>query len=236
MIDAHIHIDFYDKPIEIIKQIWQREISSIFVTHLPELYFKHKEMLKDNPLIFLAVGFHPMLVNQYDFDEQMFIKALESTRFVGEVGLDFTVARSESSKTRQINIFEKICKHSFNHILSIHSRNAENEVYNILQKYSIENAIFHWYTGTIDLIPQIIEAGYFFSINPTMLRSHKGRNILSKIPLNRILIESDGPFTKYKGKLIEPILMKDIYMDFQKFYNVSNLQEIVLENIISLVN
>jgi len=235
MIDAHIHIDFYDNPIEIIKQIWQREISSIFVTHLPELYFKHKEMLKDNPLIFLAVGFHPMLVNQYSFDEQLFIKALESTKFVGEVGLDFTVARTENSRVKQINIFQKICKHSKNHILSIHSRNAENEVYDILQKYSAENAIFHWYTGALELIPRIIEAGYFFSINPAMLRSSKGRSILAKIPLNRILIESDGPFTKYKGKLIEPILMNDIYMDFQKFYGVNNLDEIVLENIISLV-
>ena len=46
--------------------------------------------------------------------------------------------------------------------------------------HHIENAIFHWYTGPENLIPEILDAGYFFSINPHMLRSAKGRGNLKK--------------------------------------------------------
>lgn len=47
--------------------------------------------------MFLAVGFHPILVNEYEFKKEIFINALGTTKFIGEVGLDFSVARSEKA-------------------------------------------------------------------------------------------------------------------------------------------
>lgn len=236
MIDAHIHIDFYDKPTKIIKEIMKYDIPSIFVTHLPELYEKQRNMIEAIPQVFLAVGFHPILVNEYEFKKEMFINALQTTRFVGEVGLDFAVARSEKSRLKQKEIFETICKCANKHILSVHSRQAENEVLFFLKKYKVENAIFHWYSGAKELIPEILDEGYYFSLNPSMLRSNRGKSILKEIPLNRILIESDGPFAKYKGNIVEPINMGDIYSTFEKFYGVNNLEDIVYENMFSLIN
>ena len=58
MIDAHIHIDFYDKPARVIREIMREDIYAIFVTHLPELYEKQKIAIEGIPQIFLAVGFH----------------------------------------------------------------------------------------------------------------------------------------------------------------------------------
>lgn len=235
MIDAHIHIDFYDNPGKIIRGIMKNDISAIFVTHLPELYEKQKPIIENIPQVFLAVGFHPILVNEYEFKEDIFINALNSTRFVGEVGLDYSVARTEKSKNKQKKVFESICKYSGGHILSIHSRLAEKDVLEILKIYKVENAIFHWYTGTKELIPQILEEGYYFSVNPSMLRSNKGRSILKEMPINRLLIETDGPFSKYNGSIIEPSSLKNIYLEFEKFYNVKDLEEIVLQNMAALL-
>lgn len=236
MIDAHIHIDFYDNPAKIIKEIISENISAIFVTHLPELYEKQKSMLENIPQIFLAIGFHPILVNEFDFNIDLFVDALKNTRFVGEVGLDYSVAKTEKSRNKQKEIFEQICKSVNDHILSVHSRQAEQDALNFLTKYKVEHAIFHWYTGPKELIPSIVESGYFFSLNPSMLRTNKGREILKEIPLNRILIETDGPFSKYKGIIVEPLYLKEIYNLFGEFYNVHNIEDLVLENMLSLIS
>lgn len=235
MIDAHIHIDFYDKPTRIIREIMREDISAIFVTHLPELYEKQKAAMESIPQVFLAVGFHPILVSEYEFQKELFVNALKSTRFVGEVGLDFSVARTEKSRNKQKRIFEQICASVDNHILSVHSRQAEKEVFDILQKNKVENAIFHWYTGSKELIYDIVESGYFFSLNPTMLKTSKGRGILKSIPADRILIETDGPFSKFNGKLVEPIHLQQVYKAFGDFYNVNDMESLVIENMCSLI-
>lgn len=235
MIDSHIHIDFYDNPAKIIRQIMKEDISSIFVTHLPELYEKQRVAIENIPQIFLAVGFHPILVNEYDFREDIFINALKTTKFVGEVGLDYSVARTEKSRKKQQEIFNNICGYSKGHVLSVHSRLAEKDVLSIMKENKIENAIFHWYTGTKDLIPHILEEGYYFSVNPSMLRSNKGKSILKDIPLNRLLIETDGPFSKFNNTIVEPTILKDVYSAFEKFYCVHNLDNIVYENMMAIV-
>lgn len=235
MIDAHIHIDFYDRPVKIVREIMREDISAIFVTHLPELYEKQKIAMESLPQVFLAVGFHPILVNEYDFQEEIFNNALRSTKFVGEVGLDFSVARTEKSRKKQKQIFESICDSVSGHVLSIHSRQAEKEVLDILLKYKVENAIFHWYTGSKELVADIIEAGYYFSINPSMLRTSKGKGILKSIPHNRILIETDGPFSKFKGNLVEPMYLREIYEAFETFYQIKDMESLVFDNMLALI-
>lgn len=235
MIDAHIHIDFYDNPAKVISEILREDISAIFVTHLPELYEKQKIMVENIPQVFLAVGFHPILANEYEFKKGLFVNALKNTRFVGEVGLDYSVARTEKSRAKQKEIFEQICKSTNKHILSVHSRQAEQDVLTLLLKHKVENAIFHWYTGSKELIPHIVEAGYYFSLNPAMLRTSKGRGILKEIPLARVLIETDGPFSKYNGSIVESSCLKKIYSEFGEFYNVDNIGNLVFENMSSLI-
>lgn len=235
MIDAHIHIDFYDNPTKIVREIIKQDISAVFVTHLPELFEKYENLYSNIPQLFLAVGFHPILVNEYEFNEKLFLNSLTKTRFVGEIGLDYSVARSDISRHKQKIIFEKICKYSNKHILSIHSRHAEKEVFKTLSDCNVENAIFHWYSGEKELIPYIIDAGYYFSVNPSMLRSNKGRSILKEIPQNKILIETDGPFSKFNGNIAEPLYLKEIYNAFESFYGIKNLEDIVFNNLMSII-
>lgn len=235
MIDSHIHIDFYDKQAEIIKTIMSENISAIFVTHLPELFEKQKFMIGNIPQIFLAVGFHPILVNEYEFNKELFTNVLKDTRFVGEVGLDYSVAKTGKSQIKQKEIFKQICQSVSKHILSVHSRQAEHDVLDILLNYKVEKAIFHWYTGPKELISSIVNAGYYFSLNPAMLRTNKGRDILKVMLLDRILIETDGPFSKYKGSIVEPSCLKDIYTAFGAFYGVKDMKKLVAKNIYSLM-
>ena len=68
-----------------------------------------------------------------------------------------------------------------------------------------------------------------------MLRTSKGRGILKSIPPNRILIETDGPFSKFSGELVEPIYLQQIYKAFGDFYHINDMESMVFENVLSLI-
>lgn len=119
--------------------------------------------------------------------------------------------------------------------MTIHFRKSEKEVVNILIKNNIRNAIMHWYTGPINLIDDFIKSEYYLPINPSMLTSISGCKILNKIPLGRILIESDGPIGKISGKKIKPNNISLIYELIWKKLNIDNIDEVVLRNFKTLL-
>lgn len=236
MLDAHIHLDFYDDINTILQTIQKNEIQAVFVTHLPELFEQYQSQMALYPNISLALGYHPILVNVYELQKQLFLKLKDSATFIGEVGLDYSITSSQRLRAKQRDAFTFVCKNVDNQVLSIHSRRAEVDVLHILKENGVKNAIFHWYTGSETLIADILAQGYFFSVNPMMLRSTKGIDILKNIPLNRLLIETDGPFGKYKGQIVSPTHLKSVYKDFSDFYKINNIFDIVWNNYCSLVN
>lgn len=232
LVDAHVHLDFYDDENRIRQEIETHQIYSLFMTHIPELYetyYLASEKYRSR-YIKLAIGYHPILINEYPFNERLFLRLLHTTNVVGEIGLDYTVARTETSRKKQRDVFSSICAHAKNHILSIHSRNAEDDILDILEQAGCKKAIFHWYTGKETSIPRILDNGYYFSINPMMLNTPKGRNILKQIPADRILVESDGPFSRINGKLVEPESMRIVYNKLAEFLDMEALDILVQTN------
>lgn len=230
-IDFHVHIDFYDNPWEVINAYEDRGIYALFVTNLPEIYEKHLAKYEGFKYVKLALGYHPEIITEYPFDKDCFLKNLKYTNYIGEIGLDFTGC-NELDKRKQVQSFKLICDivKGKSKILSIHSRKAENVVLTILNENNIEFAVFHWYSGAIDLIKSIVDSGYYFSVNYGMLKSKSGRNALNNIPLDKILFETDGPFIRREKKVISPHDIECIYSEFNVFYNIDNFQDIVYFN------
>ena len=129
------------------------------------------------------------------------------------------------SKDVQLSSFAYICEclRGQNKIVSVHSRKGEVETLNMLKEYSVNNVIFHWYSGPLRLIEEIVVAGYYFSVNEAMTISESGRKIISRIPLDRILTESDAPFNRksnIKNALTNlGISEYQIYNNFQTLLN-----------------
>lgn len=205
MIDTHCHIDQYQNPHQIISECESQNIMTIGVTNLPshfEIGFPHVQFCKK---VRLALGMHPLYAHNHEKEFPLFLNNIDKTSYIGEIGLDFS-REGISTKEIQIITFNKILKsiEGKKKLLSIHSRRAEKDVLDLLIKYKISNAIFHWYSGPLYLIDKITEAGYYFSINPSMTKSENGKKIISKIPLDRMLTESDGPFIKINNEVIKP--------------------------------
>lgn len=195
IIDTHCHFDMMPHPEAYISAKEKAGDIVIGMTNLPSHFkmgFPHVKRYKH---IRLALGLHPLLASENKNELPLFNCLLGQTSYIGEIGLDFS-KEGLSTKDDQVFVLRKLLEKikGKKKIISVHSRKAENELFDLLCEYNIHNVIFHWYTGPIDLIPSIISKGYYFSINEAMTISNKGRAIIKVIPRNRILTESDAPF------------------------------------------
>lgn len=230
-VDFHVHMDFYKNPEKIINTYERMAIYSLFVTNLPEVYEKHLNKYNQYKYIKLALGYHPEMTDYYPFNNNMFEKYLSTTNYIGEVGIDGSKKYAHNFEA-QVNYFNYICSKIKNEakIMTVHSRKAEDVVLSILKNYGIKYAVFHWYSGSITTLREVIGSGYYFSVNPSMLQSQKSREILYNIPVNRLLFESDGPFTKYNKVITQPKQFESIFEDFNKFYKINNFKDLVFDN------
>lgn len=152
------------------------------------------------------------------------------TNYVGEIGLDYS-QKSYMSKPMQLKYFEQIVEicASNNKLMTIHIRKAEKDAVRILEKYHPQKAIIHWYTGGCDDMLRLVDLGCYFSINTNMVKGSKKENY-HLLPLERILIESDGPYTKVNNKKYTPALLKDAYEEISRFYNNPDLPRKIYYN------
>lgn len=161
--DAHMHFDLYKSRQKILDYIESNGSYTIAVTNLPELYERYYQQYDQYKYIKIALGFHPELVFQYMRQIEVFRKLVTTTRYIGEVGLDFTT-QDNANRNAQRNIFSEIidvCNEHSNKILSVHSRRAEKECLEVLKRYK-GKTILHWYSGNINILSEAIERDYFF--------------------------------------------------------------------------
>ncbi|MDW9382375.1 Qat anti-phage system TatD family nuclease QatD [Chryseobacterium sp. JV558] len=238
IIDTHCHIDLYQAPEKVLQECIDADMIAISMTNLPshfEMGYPHFRNLKK---IRIALGMHPLYAKFHKKEFGLFLKNVSKTSYIGEVGLDFS-KEGYATKNIQIESFTKILENvsGKNKILSIHSRGAEKEVLELLKKYNITSAIFHWYSGPINFIDEIINGGYYFSINPSMTKSEKGRKIIEKIPINCILTETDGPFTNISGNILKPVDVINVNKYFSTSWGkpINEVEKIITLNFRELI-
>lgn len=239
IIDTHCHYDMFDNPTQIIKDCENRKIITIGMTNLPshfEMGFPH---IKGYKYIRMALGLHPLKAREHNRELVRFKKNIDNTSYIGEIGLDFS-RDGIATKEIQISSFEYVLEtiKSKNKIVSLHSRRAEMEVLELLKKYGIKNAIFHWYTGGVKVLREIFENGYYFSINPAMVKSKSGQKLIAEMPLDRILTETDSPYTQIGSRTTKPSDVKIVisYLSESKGMSAEVVENKIYSNFKSLIN
>lgn len=221
MLDAHCHIDLYNDPYQVAVESEQHRIFTLAVTRLPSHFVEACEHLTRFRYVRPALGFHPLLASDHPEEISEFERLVNSAKYIGEIGLDFTV-RDEGKKRRQIELLDFILSltHGHDKVFSLHSRWAESQLLDLLIRHDCRKCIFHWYSGSLKTLQKIVEHGYHLSINHHMLTSSNGRKIIQATPIDRILTETDGPFIKIDGRQIKPT---DIKLTEQKLAELWNL-------------
>jgi TatD DNase family protein len=205
MLDSHCHIDRYADPMVTARMAAERGVFTISVTNLPSHFRLGLPHVRTLDRVRLAVGLHPLTAAEHASELPLFEELLSETSFVGEVGLDFS-REGRSTKDAQLKSFRFVAEHVSKtpKFLSLHSRGAEKEVLTILAEHQIHGAVFHWYSGSRALLEEVLGAGHYLSVNPSMTTSKNGRGIIAALPPDRVLTESDGPYAKLYGVPTNP--------------------------------
>lgn len=108
---------------------------------------------------------------------------------------------------------------------------------NELKKRNIKSALFHWFEGDFEVLNEIINRGYFISISPDVMFNEKYSNFVQHIPLENIVLESDGPW-EYNGEKGKPLMVLPTIAYLSKVRNISknHIEKIVYENSCKLFN
>jgi TatD DNase family protein len=211
MLDTHCHIDLYPDPHRVLDEVARKRITTVAVTNLPSHFIQARPHVVSAKSVRLALGLHPLFANKHTKSElRKFRELAPATSYIGEVGLDFS-SEGRSTADKQRTTFRLVLEAISDRprFLTIHSRRAEAEVLDLLTEYRIKGAVFHWYSGPHTLVDKIVYAGHYFSVNPAMIRTTKGRSIIERIPRERILTETDGPYLQVGDR---PALPADVLL------------------------
>ena len=220
IIDTHCHFDMMPRPEIYIRQREQAGDIVIGMTNLPKHFQMGQPHLKGYRHIRLALGLHPLRAVEGKIQLELFRRLVDQTSYIGEIGLDFS-REGIATKDEQIAVLREVLTaiQGKNKIVSVHSRRAEKELLSLLCEYEIENVIFHWYSGPVDIVPSILEKGFYFSVNEAMCLSKNGQSIVNSIPKDRILTETDAPYNERSDiKVVLSYLNlteKEVYNNFR---------------------
>jgi TatD DNase family protein len=207
MIDFHCHLDLYPNALELLPEVSKRNRFTLVVTTSPRGWLATSNVFAGYENIKVALGMHPEILGEKTSERKLMLSSISNARFVGEVGLDGSI-QNPNSMVLQESILKDIlneCNRVGGRILSIHSRNATSRVLNLLEKYCLESIpVMHWFSGSLQEVRRAVAMGCWFSVGPAMLRGAKGRAILYELPPDRILPETDGPFTTILSRPLMP--------------------------------
>jgi TatD DNase family protein len=215
MIDTHCHLldSSFDKDRkEVIERAFSEGISGIIDINVePSSWESSLKLCEKYENIFCTIGIHPNDADKYtDFSNLLNNKKVIA---VGECGLDYY--RDYVSKDIQIKVFEKQLEIaiSLNKPVVIHCRQAEEDVYNILSKYKGVVGVIHCFSSSVEYAEKFLQIGFYLGIDGpvTYPKADVLREIVKKVPIDKILLETDSPYLppqKFRGKRNEPLYIK----------------------------
>lgn len=220
-VDSHVHLyKFSDSELKIIlkdKKTIFISVAENFETSLKNLSlsFLHENIIP-------AVGVHPWKVENISKENLKNFEDLvnkNNIKILGEIGLDKKFYPNTIEKQKEIfEFFLKLAK-EYDLSVNLNSVGAWKETLDYILKYDIKRAYFHWYTGPIEILNDIVSHGFFIGINVACLIQNKHKEILDNVNLNNILTESDGPY-EYKSFILHPKKLPELYEFISKMKKI----------------
>ena len=218
MIDSHCHLD-HEPLLSDLENIIQRSKDAgieklLTISTSIESFSRVKELVYRDEIIYGTIGIHPHEANKDIVNSEFIEKSLKDNNKIigiGETGLDFFY--NNSDKDKQINSFKIHIDAAIktNVPLIIHSREAEEETFDILNDYKDKNLkiLMHCFTGSKKFAKKLLDFNTFFSASGiiTFKNAKELQDTFKFLPSDKILIETDSPFlapVPNRGKKNEP--------------------------------
>ena len=244
MIDSHCHLDhepLFEKVNVILDRSKKIGISKLLtICTTLKSFEKIKKLVRIDEIIYGTFGIHPHETSNDKINKDFIIKNVsenEKIVGVGETGLDFFYNNSDKKSQIDSFILHIEAAIELGKPLIVHSRNAEDETYEILNSYNKQNLkiLMHCYTGSLTFSKKLLQLNAFFSASwiITFKNSINLRETFKSIPIEKLLVETDSPYlapVPMRGKKNEPSFIK---YTVDKLAEIKNIKSEDLSNITS---
>lgn len=229
LFDTHCHLDLMvQKGIDIDTALQQAREAGVERIIVPGIDANNWNIIQqyayENPMVEWAIGIHPWFVSTQSH-EQLALMALrleqgENCIAIGECGLDFYHGRD--GQDLQIEVLTEQLKLAQHYELPVllHVRKAHQELLQLLKQYPLpKGGVLHGFTGSYEQGMQYIKQGLYLGIGGSITygRARKTRDAVARLPLERLVLETDAPdmpLYGYQGELNQPKFVKNVLSSF----------------------
>jgi TatD DNase family protein len=170
--------------------------------------------------VYPALGYHPWQIKEKEVEANLsFIRDhVQKAVALGEIGLDY---RIKVKKDLQWEVFEKLLDmaRESNKPIIVHCRYSHRRAFEMVKEKKIVKAVFHWYSGSVDLLDEILSRGYFISATPALVYSPPHQEAIKRAPIEKILLETDTPVS-YQGREARP---RDVHVSLGEVARIKKL-------------
>ena len=243
LVDVHCHLDHSDLKDdldEVLKRAQAAGVCAVITQGVNDESNKTVlEISRKHKIVKAALGLYPLdAVNveceegdesplpKSDVDVDDTLKFIEQSKdeiiAIGEVGIDLKYSNDLKTQTEN---FEKIISlaKKIDKPLIVHSRSAEKEVIDILEKNSVRKVLLHCFGGGMKLVELAVDLGFYISIPANVVRSSHFQKIVEIVPLSHLLLETDSPYlSPDPGKRNEP---SNVVLGLKKIAEIKGIDE-----------
>ncbi len=249
IIDSHCHLNSLDYETrhknvdEVLENAKQRGVQHVISVCTTLSDFKEmKQLMAHRDDVSLSCGMHPLNIEDEVFDIQTLRSLANDPKVVaiGETGLDYHY--TPETKDLQLSIFEQHIDvaNELDKPLIIHTRSAREDTMNLLESRNAEKCggVLHCFTEDYAMAKRALDIGFYISISGiiTFKNAEELREVVRKLPLDRLLIETDSPYlapVPYRGKPNQPAYVREVceYVAILKGVSVEDLASITTQNV-----
>lgn len=213
LFDGHTHLEAVEDLSGAIARAGECGVFSIITVGSD--YESNKRALEisgsyERTVVYAALGIHPwnLKASQLETTFRLIEENMGKAVAVGEIGLDYWIksARKDpSERDLQKEVFGRLLDvgKNYNKPAIVHCRGAWEDCLHLVMEAQVQKAIFHWFSGPLEILDKVLGHGYFISATPAAAFSEKHQRAIARAPLENLLLETDSP-VEYQWKKSEP--------------------------------
>jgi TatD DNase family protein len=245
LIDAHAHLDRYVDPVnrldDAMDEIERHGILTVANAMDLPAYERTVEIAGDCDLAVPIFGVHPWRAPQYADRLDDLRQPTARSAMLGEIGLDHGFVEDENAYPAQRKVLEFFLAAASEQdkVVHLHTKGAEAEVLELLDRYEVRRALVHWYSGPLDLLQDFVARGVYLTVGVEVLYSDHIVTIAREVPPDLLLTETDNPGgpRQYIGGWGMPSLICDVVRGLAEVRGISEdaLVDAVQANFLRLI-
>lgn len=222
LVDGHAHLDELDDLSESLEKARAAGVCGIIAVGME--IDSNQKVLKiaegNKGYVYPALGYHPWEIIEEEVETNLsFIRDhVGEGVALGEIGLDYKI---KIKKELQWKVFAELLDIALesNKPVIVHCRFSHRRAFEMARERKINRAVFHWYSGPVDLLDKILSMGYLISATPALVYSSVHQEAIKRAPIERILLETDTPVS-YQGREARP---EDVWISLEEVAKLKNL-------------